>query len=42
MLGFLKKEDGLEEEDDKIYVSISNVLFSSRYLFSTNERTALQ
>ena len=42
MLGFSKKEDGIEEGDDKIYVNISNVLFSSRYLFPTNERTALQ
>ena len=42
MLGFSKKEDGIEESDDKIYVNISNVLFSSRYLFSTNEPTALQ
>jgi hypothetical protein len=41
MLGFLKKEDGIEESDDKIYVNISNVLFSSRYLFSTNKRTTL-
>ncbi len=41
MLGFLKKEDGIEKGDDKIYVSISNVLFSSWYLFSTNERTTL-
>jgi hypothetical protein len=37
MLGFSKKEDGIEESDDKIYVNISNMLFSSRYLFSTNE-----
>jgi len=41
MLGFSKKEDGIEEGDDKIYVNISNMLFSSRYLFSTNERTIL-
>ena len=37
MLGFLKKEDGIEKGDDKIYVNISNMLFSSRYLFSTNK-----
>ena len=27
MLGFLKKEDGIEKGDDKIYVNISNMLF---------------
>ena len=37
MLGFLKKEDGIEKDDDKIYVNISNMLFSSRYLFSTRK-----
>jgi hypothetical protein len=37
MLGFSKKEDGIKESDDKIYVNISNVLFSSRYLFSTRK-----
>ena len=34
MLGFLKKEDGIEEEDDKIFVSISNVLFNHRIVFT--------
>ena len=37
MLGFLKKEDGIEEEDDKIFVSISNVLFSITNLSSPYE-----
>jgi len=41
MLGFLKKEDGLEEEDDKIFVSISNVLFSITNLPSRYERKSL-
>jgi hypothetical protein len=41
MLGFLKKEDGIEEEDDKIFVSISNVLFSITNLPSHYERKSL-
>jgi len=41
MLGFLKKEDGLEEEDDKIFVSISNVLFNITNLPSSYERKSL-
>ena len=41
MLGFLKKEDGIEEEDDKIFVSISNVLFSITNLPSLYERKSL-
>ena len=40
MIGFLKKEDGLEkEEDDKIFVSISTVLFNEWRVFSTYGRT---
>ena len=39
MLGFLKKEDGIEEEDDKIFVSISTVLFNEWCVFSTYGRT---
>ena len=42
MLGFLKKEDGIEEEDDKIFVSISTVLFNEWRVFSTYERTDLR
>ena len=41
MLGFLKKEDGIEE-DDKIFVSISTVLFNEWRVFSTYERTGLR
>jgi len=41
MLGFLKKEDGLEKEDDKIFVSISNVLFNITNLPSPYERKSL-
>jgi len=41
MLGFLKKEDGIEE-DDKIFVSISTVLFNEWCVFSTYERTDLR
>ena len=41
MLGFLKKEDGIEEEDDKIFVSISNVLFNITNLFPSYERKSL-
>ena len=40
MLGFLKKEDGIEE-DDKIFVSISNVLFNITNLPSPYERKSL-
>ena len=31
MLGFLKKEDGIEESDDKIYVNISNLVKINQY-----------
>ena len=41
MLGFLKKEDGIEEEDDKIFVSISNVLFNITNLLPSYERKSL-
>ena len=41
MLGFSKKEDGIEE-DDKIFVSISTVLFNEWCVFSTYERTDLR
>jgi hypothetical protein len=41
MLGFSKKEDGIEE-DDKIFVSISTVLFNEWRVFSTYERTGLR
>jgi hypothetical protein len=41
MLGFSKKEDGIEE-DDKIFVSISTVLFNEWRVFSTYERTDLR
>ena len=40
MLGFSKKEDGIEE-DDKIFVSISNVLFNITNLPSSYERKSL-
>ena len=40
MLGFSKKEDGIEE-DDKIFVSISNVLFNYRIVFTAYERKSL-
>ena len=42
MLGFLKKEDGIEEEDDKIFISISTVLFNKWRMFSTYGRTDLR
>jgi len=41
MLGFSKKEDGIEEEDDKIFVNISNVLFNYRIMFTAYGREAL-
>ena len=41
MLGFSKKEDGIEE-DDKIFVSISTVLFNEWCVFFTYERTDLR